>query len=302
MIKILVTDGIENMAKNSLVDLGYYVVEQFFEPEDLKIAIKDYDAVVVRSATKINQSIIDGSFETGRLKLVIRAGVGIDNIDEEYAKSKGIQVRNTPASSSSSVAELTIGHMFNLARFLHISNHTMRLGEWNKKKYEGIELRGKVLGLIGFGRIAREVALRAKALGMKVIYYDKKGRFENSDFEFQGFEDLLKSSDFVSLHIPGSKNKEAIVGKKEINMMKDGAYLINTARGGVVCENSLIEALDTGKLSGAGIDVFLEEPTKNERLITHPKISLTPHIGASTKEAQERIGEEIVTIINQFFR
>jgi D-3-phosphoglycerate dehydrogenase / 2-oxoglutarate reductase len=301
MVKILVTDGIENTAKNSLLDLGYDVVEKFFEPEDLKIAIRDFDAVVVRSATKISQSIIDGALETGRLKLVLRGGVGIDNIDAEYAKEKGIHVKNTPAASSSSVAELAISHMFNLARFLHISNHTMRIGEWNKKQYVGIELGGKVLGLLGFGRIAREVALRGRALGMKILYHDKKGKFFDNDFESVSFEDLIRSADFLSLHIPGSKDKKPIITKKEIEWMKDGAYLINTARGEIVCEDSLLTALDSGKLSGAGLDVYLEEPTKNERLYTHPNVSLTPHIGASTKEAQERIGEEIVNIIQGFF-
>jgi len=297
MYRILVTDGMEKSGIEELKASGYEVVEKFFEPDALGEALKDFDCVVVRSATKVRQPIIDKALE-GKLKLVIRGGVGVDNIDVAYAESEGIKVRNTPKASSASVAELAIGHMFSLARFIANANVTMRQGQWNKKKYEGIELAGKTLGLIGFGRISKEVAKRAEALGMKVIYTDVLGKQQGYDnYNFCSQEELLKTSDFVSLHIPYDKTKGATIGEKEISMMKDGAYLINCARGGVVCEKALLDALNSGKLAGAGIDVYEEEPTKNEALINHAKVSATPHIGASTVEAQTRIGEEIVSII-----
>lgn len=303
MIRILVTDGMEEAAIKDLKNKGFEVVEKFYEPEELGAQLQNFDALVVRSATKVRKPIIDKALETGKLKLVIRGGVGVDNIDVAYAMENGIKVTNTPNASSASVAELTIAHMFAVSRFLNIANVTMRAGKWEKKHYEGIELAGKTLGLIGFGRIAREVAKRAYALGMKVIYTDVLGKAEGQEqYEYCELNDLIKKADFISLHIPYDKEKGAVIGKEQFNMMKDGAYLINCARGGVVCEDALLEALNSGKLSGAGIDVFAEEPTKNEALVNHPKVSVTPHIGASTVEAQTRIGEEIVCIIQDFFK
>ena len=302
MTRILITDGIEKSAVDNLVKDGFEVIEKFYELEELKNEVKDFDVLVVRSATKVRQSIIDVACETGKLRLIIRGGVGIDNIDAEYAESKGITVRNTPNASSVSVAELVMAHMLSLARFVHISNHTMRLGKWNKKNYEGMELSGKTLGLIGYGRIAREVAKRAQVFGMNIIYNDILGEMEGVGFEYNSLEDVLKKSDFISLHIPGSKDKKPIIGEKEIEIMKDGVYIINTARGEVISEEALLNALNIGKVAGAALDVFQEEPTKNKELYTHDKVSLSPHIGASTKEAQEKIGGEVVSIINGFFK
>lgn len=302
MKRILVTDGMEKSAVDKLRKSGYEIVEQFYEPEELKEQLKNFDAVVVRSATKVRQPIIDSALTTGRLKLIIRGGVGVDNIDVDYARKNGITVANTPNASSASVAELAIGHMFCLARNIYIANHTMREGKWNKKQYEGIELAGKTLGLIGFGRIAKEVAKRAYALGMKVVYTNTSGAKEGFDnYKYMKFDDLLAVSDFISIHIPGSKDKQSVIGEAQFAKMKDGVYIVNTARGGVVCEEALLAALDSGKVAAAALDVFTEEPTKNERIYTHEKISLTPHIGASTKEAQERIGGEIVQIIQNHF-
>lgn len=300
MIRVLASDGMDKAASDKLRELGFMVVEQFYEPEQLGEELKNYDVLVVRSATKVRKPIIDAA-AGGRLKLIIRAGVGIDNIDAAYAAEKGIKVANTPNSSSASVAELAIGHMFALARFIAISNVTMREGKWEKKKYKGIELAGKTLGLVGFGRISREVAKKAEALGMTVLYTDIIGEAENCTYEYCHFADVLKRSDFVSLHIPFIKENGPMVGADEIALMKDGAYLINCARGGVVSEKALLDALNTGKLAGAGIDVFEEEPTKNLELINHPNVSATPHIGASTAEAQKRIGDETVTVITEFF-
>lgn len=303
MIRVLATDGMDASAVEKLKSLGYEVVEQFYEPEELKKAAQEVDVMVVRSATKVRKDIIDAAAETGKLKLVIRGGVGIDNIDKAYAEEKGIKVTNTPAASSASVAELAIGHMFSMARFIGIANATMRSGEWNKKKYEGIELAGKTLGLIGFGRIAREVAKRAEVLGMNVIYTKRSGAdAEVKNARFVDMDTLLAESDFISLHIPKQKDRDHVIGREEIEKMKDGVFLINTARGGLIDEDVLVEALDSGKVSAAALDVYREEPTKNEKVTSHPKISMTPHIGAATKEAQTRIGGEIVQIIEAFFK
>jgi D-3-phosphoglycerate dehydrogenase / 2-oxoglutarate reductase len=302
MVRVLVTDGMEQSGIDELRAKGFEVVEKFYQPEELGEALKEFDVLVVRSATKVRKPIIDKASEAGRLKMVIRGGVGVDNIDVAYAMEKGIKVTNTPNASSASVAELTIGHMFAVARFINIANVTMREGKWEKKHYEGIELNGRTLGLIGFGRISREVAKRAYALGMKVIYTDVIGKAEGFEhFEFVSLEDLLGRSDFISLHIPFDKQAGAAIKAEQFAMMKDGAYLVNCARGGVVCEKALLEALNSGKLAGAAVDVFEEEPTKNEELIKHPRVSATPHIGAATVEAQTRIGEEIVSIIVEHF-
>ena len=299
MIRVLTNDGLQKGAINKLTSLGLEVVNEHYDKDVLGTTLKEFDILVIRSATKVNADILDQA-EGGRLKLIIRAGVGIDNIDVPYATKKGIVVKNTPNASSDSVAELAIGHMFALARFIAISNCTMREGEWTKKKYEGVGLGGKTLGIIGIGRIGKALAKKAEALGMNIIYNDMFGRQDSLTYDFLELEDLLKSSDFISLHVPYDKEKGSLIGKAQFDIMKDGVYLINCARGKVVEEAALLEALDSGKVAGAGIDVFEEEPTKNEALVNHPKVSVTPHIGAATKEAQERIGEEVVTTISDF--
>lgn len=299
-MRILVTDGMEKAAVAQLQANGHEVVEQYFEPDALGAALQEFDCVVVRSKTKVRANHIDEAIK-GKLKLVIRGGVGVDNIDVAYAESKGVAVRNTPAASSESVAELALGHMFALARFIAAANVTIRNGEWNKKQYEGIEISGKTLGLIGFGRISQALARRAEALGMKVVYNDFLGENKNfPQYTFMSQAELLKVADFVSLHIPMPADKKAVVGEAELATMKPTAYIINTARGGLVDEAALVKALDEGKLAGAALDVFVEEPTKNEALYKHPKVSVTPHIGGSTEEAQGRIGAEIVSIIESF--
>jgi len=299
-MRILVTDGMDKSAIAQLRENGHEVVEQFYEPDALGAALQGFDCVVVRSKTKVRAPHIDEATQ-GSLKLIIRGGVGVDNIDVAYAESKGIAVRNTPCASSASVAELALGHMFTLARYIGISNVTMRQGQWNKKQYEGTEIGGKTLGLIGFGRIAQELAKRAQALGMQVVYTRRRG--EDAAFpqyEYLPLEELLQVSDYVSLHIPMPGDKKPVLGAAELAMMKPTAFLINTARGGVVEEAALLDALNQGKLAGAALDVFAEEPTRNEALYSHPKVSVTPHIGGQTKEAQNRIGQEIVSIIESF--
>lgn len=302
MYRVLATDGMAKSAVKKLEEAGYEVVQQFYEPEELAVQAKEFDVLVVRSATKVREPIIDAALETGRLKLIIRGGVGVDNIDVAYAESKGIHVRNTPNASSASVAELTIAHMFSIARYLYISNVTMREGKWEKKAYKGVELNGKTLGLIGLGKIGKEVAKRATALGMTVIYTNKSGhKPENEPYQYVSFDEVLTKSDFISLHMPASKDSAPLLDAEAFSKMKDGVYVVNTARGVLIEEEALLDALDSGKVAAAALDVYKEEPCKNERIYKNDKISLTPHVAASTKEAQERIGQEIVAhIMNEF--
>ncbi len=302
MVKVLATDGMAKSAVDELKSKGYEVIEEHYEPDALAEAVKDVDVIVVRSATKVREPIIDAAAEAGRLKLIIRGGVGVDNIDVKYAEDKGIEVRNTPAASSASVAELTLGHMFSLARYIGIANYTMRDGRWEKKAYKGTELAGKTLGLIGMGRIARELAKRAEAIGMKIMYFDI--------FEIPGLpesyvkatkEDILKEADYVSLHIPMPEDKKPVISADDLASMKPTAYILNLARGGLIDEDDLCDALDNGVIAGAALDVYPSEPATNERVLSNEKISLTPHIGGSTKEAQDRIGEEICKHIYDVF-
>ncbi|MCK5388284.1 MAG: D-2-hydroxyacid dehydrogenase [Candidatus Izimaplasma sp.] len=301
MYKILANDGIDKGAELKLISLGFSVDTNHYKGTELNQKIKEIDCIIIRSATKIRKPLIDEAIIGGKLKLIIRAGVGIDNIDHVYSGEQGIVVRNTPKSSSDAVAELAIGHMFALARHIYISNVTMRNGQWNKKAYLGIELSGKTLGLVGFGRIAKSVAKKAVALGMKVIYTDLSGAQKVlPDCQFVSKEELLAQSDFLSLHIPFNKETGPYLGKEEFHLMKEGMYLIQTSRGGVVNELELIKALESGKVKKAALDVFEDEPTKNESIYTHESISLTPHIGASTVEAQARIGLETIEVVLEY--
>ena len=300
MKKILVTDGMESEAVSALRAKGFEVTEKFFEPDELKAHLGEYDAVVVRSATKVREPII-AEAKKGNLKLIVRGGVGVDNIDVAFAEANGVAVRNTPRASSDSVAELALAHMFALSRFVFIANYTMRVGEWNKKKYEGADIAGKTLGIVGFGRIGSALAQKAHALGMKVLAFVRTDRELPDYVQKVGFDELLSKSDFVSLHTPAPADKKPIITAEKLALMKKTAFLINTARGVLIDENALCDALDNGVIAGAGLDVYAEEPTKNERIFKNPRISLTPHIGGSTKEAQSRIGAEIVDIITGFF-
>ncbi|MBW6411533.1 D-2-hydroxyacid dehydrogenase [Clostridium weizhouense] len=301
MIRVLTNDGLQKKSIDALENLGIEVVNEHFQQEILGEKLKEFDALVIRSATKVTADVIDAE-KGGNLKLIIRAGVGIDNIDVPYAMNNGLSINNTPSASSDSVAELALAHMFSLARFIGISNFTMRNNEWNKKKYEGIELSGKTLGIIGMGRIGQSLAKKATALGMNVIYYTIEGKHDDLDYKFLELDEVLKEADFLSLHVPYDKENGPLIGIRELKLMKNTSYIINCARGKVVDEDALLEALDNGVIAGAGIDVFEEEPTKNEKLINHPNVSVTPHIGAATKEAQSRIGDEVVEIIKDFFK
>lgn len=291
-MKVLVSDGIEEIGAKILTEAGLEVVNKKVTPEELLQTIKEYDAIIVRSATKVTREVIDA----GNLKAIARGGVGLDNIDVAYAKEKGIPVLNTPGASSISVAELAIAHMFSVARFINVSNIEMRNGKWPKKDYaHGFELTGKTLGLIGFGNIGKEVAKRALGLGMTVVATDPFVTSTDMDVKIVSKDELLAMADVISLHIPFIKAEGPTIKKAEFDKMKDGVVLINCARGGVVVEKDLLEALNSGKVKAAGIDVFENEPFTEAQhdLINHPKVSVTPHIGASTDEAQERVGQEI---------
>ncbi len=297
-MRILITDGMDRSAIAQLQALGHEVVEQFYEPDALGAALRDFDAVVVRSKTKVRQKHIDEALG-GKLKLIIRGGVGVDNIDVAYAEEKGIAVRNTPCASSESVAEMALALMFGCARYVSIAGHTMREGKWEKKAYgKGVELQGKTLGIIGTGRIGLKLASVASAIGMKVIAYSRTHKPETG-LEFVSFEELLQRSDFISLHTPAILGKP-LIGADEIAKMKDGVIIVNTSRGANIDEDALLEALNSGKVRAAGLDVFAEEPTANLALVSHPNVACTPHIGAATGEAQQRIGAEVVQIISAF--
>ncbi len=300
-MRILVTDGMDKSAIQTLIADGHEIVEQFYEPDQLGAALRDFNCVIVRSATKIRANHID-ECKGSKLQLIIRAGVGVDNIDVKYAEANGIKVMNTPRASSDSVAELALAHMFSCCRFISAAGATMREGKWEKKAYgKGIEIAGKTLGIIGYGRIGQSLGRKAQALGMKVLAFDifHIPGVECETMKYVDMDELLANSDFVSLHTPSIDGKP-LINADTIAKMKDGAILINTSRGTNVDEAALLEALNSGKLRAAGLDVFSEEPCKNADLLNHPMVSATPHIGAQTAEAQKRIGAEIVDVIRNF--
>jgi D-3-phosphoglycerate dehydrogenase len=317
MINILANDGISKSGIDALKKSGFNIITTNVAQEQLKNYInkENISVILVRSATTVKKDLID---ECPNLKIIGRGGVGMDNIDVDYARSKNIHVINTPAASSASVAELVFAHLYSSVRFLHESNRAMPLeGDSNFKKLKkayakGTELRGKTIGIIGFGRIGRETAKIAIGVGMNVIAYDKylesaviKLDFmDNKSIDFNikisKFDDLLKNSDFISLHVPAQKNY--VIGKNEFNKMKDGVGIINAARGGVINEVELVSAIENGKVSFAGLDTFENEPKPEIQLLMNSKLSLTPHIGAATNEAQDRIGLELAEQITNLLK
>lgn len=318
MIKVLANDGIDKDGLFMLEEAGFDVSTQKIPQDELSSHLKNYEVLIVRSATKVRKELIDSA---PNLKVIARAGVGLDNIDVEYAKSKGIQVFNTPKASSRSVAELTMAHIYTIARMMHSSNRTMpvdgnsRFGELKKSYSEGFEIEGKKLGIIGFGNIGQEVAKLALASGMRILPVDKKVdeavvKFYVFNNENIGLEiklrtikisDMLKEADIITIHIPAAKGTAPILTKNEFDQMKDGVIIINTSRGEVLEENALISALNSGKVYGAGLDVFENEPRPNEVLLSHPNVSLTPHIGGSTVQAQMKIGMHLADSIISYF-
>ena len=319
-MKILANDGLDQSGIDALTDKGFEVITTKVPQELLVEYINENNirTVLVRSATQIRKELIDAC---PSIEIIGRGGVGMDNIDVDYARSKNIHVINTPSASSESVAELVFAHLFSGARFLQDSNRKMPItGDSEfaklKKSYEkGIELRSKTIGIIGMGRIGQEVARIALGLGMRVIAADNNvgrasikvkfynNQFINVDIETEPLEGVLRHADFITLHVPAQKDGY-MIGEKEFAMMKDGVAVVNCSRGGVIDEEALISALDSGKVAFAGLDVFINEPTPSKQILNHPKISLTPHTGASTVEAQDRIGlslaEQICSILQVY--
>jgi len=311
-MKVLANDGVSQSGINALEKAGFEVNTTTVAQEQLENYINEnqISVLLVRSATTVRKDLIDAC---SSLKIIGRGGVGMDNIDVEYARNKGLKVINTPAASSSSVAELVFAHLYGGVRYLYDSNRNMPLdGDTKfknlKKNYaKGVELRGKTLGIIGFGRIGQEVAKIGLGVGMRVIASDLfvpkatikvdffDGQFVNTDIETQTMDDVLKQSDFISLHVPAQKGY--VIGKAQLDKMKNGAAIVNAARGGVIHEVALVNALDSGKISFAALDTFENEPTPAIQVLMNGKLSLTPHIGAATNEAQDRIGTELASQI-----
>ncbi len=296
MTKLLICDPVAPDALEALRELGVTVDEQTDITTDaLKDVIADYDAIVVRSRTKVRAPLLE---DPGQLKAIIRGGVGLDNIDVDVARAKGVKVLNTPRASSNGVAELVLSLMFALARHTTQADASMKAGRWDKKKLKGTELAGKTLGIVGYGRIGKLLGQKVKALGMTVVAYDPY--IEHDDLV--PLDDLFKNADYVSLHIPHTEETHNFINAERLAAMKQGAYLLNAARGGTVDEAALYEALQTGHLAGAALDVYSEEPPESEALralIALPQLIATPHIGAATGESQQRVGDEIVALVKE---
>lgn len=314
-MKILANDGISALGKELLEQAGFDVITDKVDQVDLAKAVneQEIDMILVRSATTVRKEVIDAC---PRIKLIGRGGVGMDNIDVAYAREKGITVINTPASSSQSVAELVMGHLFSMSRFLHDSYRNMSTDDFSvlKKNYaKGIELRGKTIGIIGFGRIGQSLASYAYGLGMNVIAIDQ--HTYSVDIPIKIGDELINVScntetslsevigkmDYISIHVPKQADGSAVITSKEFELMKKGVILVNAARGGVINEDDLIIALNSGKVAACALDVFENEPNPRKDLLNHAKIACTPHIGAATAEAQDRIGEELASLIIKQF-
>jgi D-3-phosphoglycerate dehydrogenase / 2-oxoglutarate reductase len=296
-MKILICDKTEKEFIDQMRAAGLTVdVHDDITPEELLHVLPAYEGMVVRSRTKVRQPLIDAC---PNLKVIVRGGVGLDTIDYEYARSKGIIVMNTPLASSASVAELAIGYMIMLARALYRASSTMKAEKWDKKSFEGDEIGGKTLGIIGYGNIGHEIAKRALALGMNVIAYDPYVTSPNG-VKLVPFEALLKESDYISLHVPKTQETANMLGAEQFAKMKDGVRIINCARGGIIDEEALYEALTSGKVSGAALDVFAEEPPTDWKLLKLDNVIASPHLGAATKEAQARVGAEVAQKLIEF--
>lgn len=298
-MKIIVCDKTEAEAVEKMRAAGLTVdVRDDITPEELPQVLPAYDGMVVRSRTKVRQPLID---VCPNLKVIVRGGVGLDTIDAEYARSKGITVMNTPKASSASVAELAIGFMFALARSIYKATASMKAEKWEKKAFEGDEIGGKTLGLIGIGNIGKEVASRAIALGMTVVAYDPLVK-ETAGVELVTLDELLAQADYISLHLPKTAESQNMIAKAQFEKMKTGVRIVNCARGGIVNEEALYEALTGGKVGAAALDVFAEEPPSDWKLLKLDNVIASPHIGAATKEAQGRVGDEVAEKLIEFAR
>jgi D-3-phosphoglycerate dehydrogenase len=300
-MKVLVCDPIADEGVEMMRQAGVEVdVKTGLAPEELESTIGNYDVIVVRSATKVQKPLI----EAGKnLKLIVRAGVGLDNVDVERAQAQGIEVMNTPAASSNAVAELTVGYLLALARQIPQATASMRAGKWEKKRFRGSEIAGKTLGLVGYGRIGWLVAKKALALGIEVIAYDPYiADPKDLEMEFVPLEELLKRADYISLHLPLTDETRNLIDAPQFEMMKDGVCIVNCARGGTINEDALYEAIRSGKVAGAALDVYLEEPARNNKLFELDEVIGSPHIGAATVEAQHRVSVEVAEKAIEFHK
>ena len=301
MYKILISDKLPGSAIQILQDASNYEVILAYDKtqEELQNLIPGYHALIIRSATVVNKELID---HAANLKVIGRAGSGLDNIDVSYAREKGIEVLNTPGSNSRAVAELTIALMFDLSRNLYEAIHSLKEERWEKSKFQGGEVLGKTIGLLGFGRIGTQVGRMAAGLGLDVLVYKSSPMTKSPGFSFELVEmdELLTRSDYISLHLPKTDATNNLIRLQELKKMKRTAYLINCARGGIVNENDLLSALNQNLIAGCALDVFSSEPVKDFQLIRHPKVIATPHIGAATHESQQRVGLDIVDSVMKF--
>ena len=289
-MKVLICDKTEKEYIEQMRAAGLTVdVRDDITPEELMTVLPNYEGMVVRSRTKVRQPLID---VCPNLKVIVRGGAGLDTIDHEYAKSKGIAVMNTPLANSASVAELAIGYMLMMARSLYQATASMKADKWDKKSFNGDEIGGKTLGLIGVGNIGKEVAKRASVMGMTVIAYDPYVK-EIAGIKLVTLDELLAQADYISLHLPKTKESTNMIGAEQFAKMKNGVRIVNCARGGIVSEDALYEALTSGKVAGAALDVFNEEPPTDWKLMKLDNVIASPHIGAATKEAQGRVGAEV---------
>jgi D-3-phosphoglycerate dehydrogenase len=289
-MKVLICDKTENEYIEQMRAAGLTVdVNDTITPEDLFKVLPAYDGMVVRSRTKVRKDLID---VCPNLKVIVRGGAGLDTIDHEYAKTKGITVMNTPLANSASVAELTIGFMLMMARSLYQATASVKAEKWDKKSFNGDEIGGKTLGLIGVGNIGKEVAKRAAVMGMTVIAYDPYVK-ELAGIKLVTLDELLARSDYISLHLPKTKESANMIGAEQFAKMKKGVRIVNCARGGIIDDNALYEALVSGKVAGAALDVYPEEPPTDWKIMKLDNVIAAPHIGASTKEAQARVGAEV---------
>ncbi len=298
-MKVLICDPTDPEAIEQMRAAGIEVdVRDGISAEELPGVLPAYDGMVVRSRTKVRAPLIDAAPD---LKVIVRGGVGLDNIDVDYARSKGVTVLNTPAASSASVAELTIGYMFGLARGIPQATASMKAGLWEKKRFKGTELAGKRLGLIGCGRIGQEVAKRAHALGMDVVFYRRTPA--ELDYAKQvALDELIRTSDYISLHVPHTEETHNVLDADAFAAMKDGVYIVNCGRGGTLDEDALFEAIQSGRVAGAALDVYAEEPSKDHKLFTLEQVIGSPHVGAATGEAQARVGAEVAELMVKFYK
>jgi len=300
-MRVLICDTTAAEAIESMRAAGIQVdVRDDITPDELMDVLPGYDGMVVRSRTKVREPLIDAA---NSLKVIVRGGVGLDNIDVDYARSKGVSVMNTPAASSASVAELTIGYLLALARRIPDATATMRSGQWEKKALsKGTEIAGKTLGLIGCGRIGQEVAKRAAALGMEVVFY-RRTPVELNEARQVSLDELLRTADYISLHVPHTPDTHNVIGTPQFEVMKNGVYVVNCGRGGTLDEEALYKAIVSGKVAGAALDVFADEKEdRGQKLFTLPQVIGSPHIGAGTREATRRVGIEVAERMIDFNR